>query len=85
MTTITVTQEDINVGMPNRCYRCPVALALTRAFNETAEVLYGSAYIVDSRQYLKLPIEVSCFISSFDKGEPVKPFSFEVAESPFSW
>jgi len=46
MTTVTITQTDIDYGVHNHCQRCPAALALTRAFPQlTAMPLSISSWV----------------------------------------
>jgi hypothetical protein len=58
-------------------FSCPIALAATDASGKAAQV-DGSTVsfnIIDNR---KLPEEAQAFVSAFDLGETVEPFSFEL-------
>lgn len=78
MKTIEVTQCHIDSGEPRSCQGCPVALALKSA------TLHGWAVGVRSAMtgchHRLLPHKTIEFIRAFDRGEDVKPFSFE-----FKW
>lgn len=86
---IEVTQEDIDRGKQgSRCW-CPIARAIKRTLywmpgdtmipDGRVEVSIAQVAIEDGRA--DLPFEASNFIVAFDRGEPVKPFSFELVES----
>ena len=91
--TISVTQEDINQGVKSNCRACPIALATLRILEvaqipfdkEFIDVVHRAIYTHGINGYLgnkgikfKLPIEATHFISCFDNGLPVVPFSFEI-------
>lgn len=81
--TIEVTQEDINKGQQSSCAKCPIALALARAFpgRETlAGVFYLFIYNLKGETIFQAitPQEVVHFMNSFDVGKEVVPFSFTV-------
>ena len=81
--TINVTAEDIACGGRGNCSRCPVAKALTRCVpgvkESYASYTGGSLYaIAGPGLRVKFPIEVAYFISDFDSGLPVSPFTFTV-------
>lgn len=86
---LTVTQEDIDNGVPCKSWRCPVALALQRALNDSsASVSPSMAYRANSfghpawtlsgfgRPAWTLNKEVRWFISDVDCGLPVYPITF---------
>jgi len=76
---IEVTQEDIDRGARRSCCNCPIALAVKRLVPHCSEVDVRCGAI-----YAKTPelwkadasISVIDFISGFDAGRPVQPFSF---------
>jgi hypothetical protein len=87
MTTITVTQEDIDNGTPGNSCACPVALAVLRAFNVSeGYVDVGQLYItfrpvyLSHHEYYATSSAVANFITMFDTGAPVEPFEFELGE-----
>lgn len=83
MTTINVTQQDIDSGIKGDCSLCPVARAASRAFPHHKSNVSGyHMYVMDQpgnrwRQAV-LPPPAWGFISAFDSGWEVLPFSFEV-------
>ena len=74
---IKVTAEDIKRGKRQDCWRDPVARAARRATSKSAWVGYFTMGL-DGRKARKLPKKVASFVSRFDAGKPVKPFSFEI-------
>ena len=76
--TVEVTQLDINLGQSRRSCECPVALALYRTFDKRMTVGYTTCTFIDTFESYYLPENVSAFISHFDQGRPVKPFSFVI-------
>lgn len=79
MITVKVTQEDIQTGAKDNCYRCPIALALNRALKKPV-TCWTYTYTIHNISYT-LPSVVSRFIVGFDGGDLVKPFEFQI-ESP---
>lgn len=83
---IDVTQDDIDDGHPRESECCPVALALNRTmplpWKWNVGVRPARAWLrepgVPVASVLVLPPRVDRFISRFDRGETVKPFSFEI-------
>lgn len=77
---VQVSSLNIDMGNKNNCYSCPIALALKPLFPTFAEVGTTVAWFIEQNEYRKvaLPEEVRSFISDFDAGKPVKPFSFEL-------
>lgn len=80
---ITVTQDDIDDGLPESCSSCPVARALSRAFGEYVgcglDCFSGIAPF--SKVFGRLPPEVESHIRRFDTEGVMAPFQFEVADS----
>ena len=74
---ITVTADDIKRGNRQDCFECPVARAVRRAMSKSAWVGYFTMGW-DGSKARKLPKKVASFVSRFDSGKPVKPFSFEI-------
>lgn len=84
---IEVTQEDIDRGEQKQCTRCPIARAVKRVMPFHDVVVGGGA--ISYRKVLskwnrgewgmrECNIRVLQFISDFDAGKPVQPFSFEL-------
>jgi hypothetical protein len=81
---IEVTQEDIDNGLRGNCRQCPIALVVARSTG----ALYVSvnsgiqwSYFrgcVSPEHWRRIPLEVFRFMSDFDRGRPVEPFSFEL-------
>lgn len=78
--TVNVTSEDILRGIRNNCHFCPIALALKRKLkNQDAwvgptEFFLGHSY----DQYIDIPNICINFMSTFDEGKYVDPFSFTI-------
>lgn len=73
--TVTVTQADIDGGVRNKCTKCPVALALKRLF--PGRRISVANYSIKVGSCLeRMPSEVISFVSWFDIGRAVQPFSF---------
>lgn len=79
--TVQVTQDDILNGKRSRCDQCPIARALTRA--GFTEVSVGATIAVVARPGIgtsesvyDLPEFANLFITNFDNGRPVEPFTF---------
>lgn len=84
---ITVTQSDIEAGKPNRSCQCPIARAVSRSLGYAFEhervvvnpnkiLLLDNIGIIHTRH--NVPSEVTDFVTAFDSGEPVAPFSFHL-------
>lgn len=76
---IEVTQEDIRNGKCKSFWGCPIALALARAGFK--DVIVSAAYACSKDKTLDFPVEALHFINRFDRGETVKPFTFEINEN----
>lgn len=83
MRTVTVTQQHISKGQRRSCSGCPVGLAVADLGFKW--VLVAEDFIewwrpdLTGRRYM-LPLKAKDFISRFDKGQHVKPFSFRIPE-----
>lgn len=80
---IHVTQDDIKLGIRADCHLCPIALAIERALGvHDVGVYHGTADWCKPKRKTRwganLPIEAQTFISDFDAGAPVKPFTFNL-------
>ncbi len=83
---IRVTQRDIDEGVQNNCFHCPVARAVKRVFKAT-EVWVREIIIVKkagSQRTYVTPTAAVDFIERFDSAvlefESPKPFSFTLDE-----
>ena len=80
---ISVTQEDIAVGVKLDCENCPIAHSMERAFKtDNVEVDSYIELFADNVRYEAADAKsagVICdFISHFDSGLPVNPVEFEI-------
>ena len=79
---VTVTQEDIMKGIPNRVACCPVALSLRRQVKSYKNPEVGKSVVlfesigVGAFVETDLPQEVIQFIKDFDNDKEVFPFDF---------
>lgn len=76
--TITVTQSHIDRGVRKSSCQCPIAQALMSAGFRSPTVHRFGIYHVGPR-VIEPPQEARNFMSAFDAGTPVQPFSFEVS------
>ena len=83
---VQVTEQDIEEGKRHNCHLCPVALAVARTLGmKTDDVLMtGDVYIrwEGWRLLGDGSFKIRRFAANFDKGKPVKPFSFELRGLP---
>lgn len=70
-TTITVTQEDIDRGVKGSADKCPIGLAVQRAYA-------AGLRFTEKQGEAGLPDNAAEFQWRFDAGLEVKPFSFRV-------
>jgi len=83
---IEVTAEDIAAGVREDCFACPIASALLRATGAKRAFVDGGAVAVGdwegffppSRMEVPITKEVSSFVHTFDVGDSVEPFSFDL-------
>jgi len=76
---IDVTQQHIEIGTPKDCAYCPISHSLMSHFPNSCIEVDGSCIEINGIQYYS-PDSVVKFITAFDSGFPVKPFSFELLE-----
>lgn len=76
--TINVTQEDIDKGIKESCFSCPVAKALRRVMSNSTYIRVGNPTVTVGSCTTQLPIVASHFISKFDIDQPVSPFTFDL-------
>jgi hypothetical protein len=75
--TITVTQKNIDEGRRHSACGCPIALA-AKAQGSRSTGVVGPYARLWGRRHVWLPPEARAFIGSFDRGDTVLPFEFEV-------
>lgn len=74
---VIVTQEDIDNGDRTQSARCPIALAISRAYG-IKNIAVGMDRVTGMSKTRWLPIEAQNFVLAFDNGEPVEPFEFRL-------
>lgn len=83
---IDVTADDILNGVREDALACPVALAAMRATGCGHVMTDGDVLRIDESggetMEGNLPDSVAEFVSRFDRGDPVLPFSFGVELEP---
>ena len=72
---VSVTAEDIRVGVPRDQYRCPVARAIKRRL-KSHDVSVGTWIFIDVLIDVETPPQVLRWIRAFDEQRPVGPFAF---------
>lgn len=82
---ISVNDSHIQEGHKRSICFCPIALALKECLGHRSEAVVGlteaSVYQINrAKRNIYLPKKASNFIEKFDKGFPVKPFSFYIAD-----
>lgn len=79
---VNVTHSDIDDGTKMSCTGCPVVLGIRRSLGHLGDVRVGNPCVSlwnNGRRYETIvPPEASRFISNFDDGRPVSPFSFSL-------
>lgn len=80
MITITVTEEDIKNGKRHNSHKCPIALACLRTINMTWFDLYDKLQTKSFEVADVFPGKTGIFMTLFDAGEPVEPFTFEIPD-----
>jgi len=75
-TLVHVTEDDIANGKPGRIDDCPIFLAMRSAGIPVVQVGSYRFYLESDENHHMLPANVIRFISDFDAGRPVSPFSF---------
>ena len=76
---ITVTQGDIETGIPNLPLDCPISLAMRKRGLEYCVIkVFAHRRFGFGPDKIRLPVKAQSFIKRFDAGKKVKPFSFEV-------
>jgi hypothetical protein len=80
-TKIRVTKSDIRYGEPESVTSCPIALAVMRATRRARVSVDGDEVIIAKPKSrcvcaFPMPAKAGDFVSDFDGGEKVRPFSF---------
>lgn len=73
---ITVTQDDINKGIPLKAPRCAIARAIRRQTRRYASVGTETVTALGRPKAFATPPVAVAFIERFDAGKLVQPFSF---------
>lgn len=85
---VDVTQTEIDNGTPGMCGFCPVARALQRTtgfpwFVSERDAVPMTRLLDPTYTHRLLPEAVSAWIRSYDAGERVQPFAFEIDLNEF--
>jgi hypothetical protein len=87
--TVHVTAADLASGQPLKCARCPVTLAVKRAFPDARDVVTGADTVYMTRAGWReehaLAAHVRVNITAIDARKPVAPFLFIIGEPKFSY
>lgn len=75
---ISVTQEDIDKGLPMVAACCPVARAIQRVTGDSSWRVGPMRISPAGPVYYDTPREVSKFVVAFDRHLPVSPFEFDL-------
>ena len=83
MINVVVNQRDIQHGLPNNPDECPLAIAIQNATGYRATVGMDIATVWNDDKTLRLgfyhlPEKAVEFRKRFDRGEKVKPISFQL-------
>lgn len=77
---VTVTDKHIKNGRPGHLLSCPIALALRDAGFTSPSVSSEICFSKNRKSYRTIaPKRAETFMSRFDDGGKVKPFSFRLA------
>jgi hypothetical protein len=78
---VRVTKNDIQKGTRRDKDQCPIGLALSRRGYDEVTVDKRAVALERKGKYVRalpLPPEAQVFITRFDNGERVEPFTFEL-------
>ena len=84
--TVTVTQDDIDGGVRDDGWNCPVARSCRRVFGRPCYAVPKSIMVLkdwySGHDYVfrNIPKSVQSFIADFDARKPVQPFTFTLGE-----
>lgn len=79
MIPVSITQEDIDAGVPCNGRACPVHRAVARATGSMDVWVDGMTIAIDGKEY-RTPSIVETFINDLDSGRPVEPIDFQIWE-----
>jgi hypothetical protein len=79
MKHIKVLQHHIELGTRSNAFWCPIALAIREQYTPE-RVSVGMQIYVDNDSWGMTPQEALDFICSFDRGNTVFPFEFDLHE-----
>ena len=81
---VTVTQDDIDFGVPGRTDACAIVRAVTRLGYDNVEVdqMYITTGLFHNSRKWRVSDDVAEFIDRYDSGRDyVEPFEFEAEEA----
>lgn len=82
--TVNVTQEDIDHGVANNCFKCPIARAVERALPGSDPTVRNFVYLYGTHcGSADLPLKAGEFIDRFDNNESVSPLTFDLTFHEF--
>lgn len=75
-----VTKEDIKLGDKGKCVACPIARSIQRETGGPAYVGFSLLWLsgYQGGPEFKTSRAMRRFITRFDSGKPVKPFSYRI-------
>ena len=73
---VSVTKRDIAVGKRGSSYECPIALACRRLGKRWIITIDAARNAKSFKWIANMPDKAQRFIERFDKGRPVRPFTF---------
>jgi hypothetical protein len=83
--TVSVTQADIDAGLPGDCIVCPIAQALCRALPGARVRVYTDVVHIDGTRIV-VPGVARRWIYAFDRADQVvEPFTFELRLTRRRW
>lgn len=74
---VRVTAYDIEQGTPEDSHSCPIALALSRTYQDVT--VDSITAILDHSTYVDLSPRAQHFVAAFDDGLDVEPSVFRLA------
>lgn len=79
---IEVYQRHIDRGFGGKGAEllCPIAVAMTEQLGMRIGIWDGKAFIISTGEYYNLPDNAHQLYLKYDRGRPMKPFSFEIGE-----
>jgi len=89
--TIRITNKDIQNGKRRDVNQCPIALAVNRHMKQRGYKPFIVTFIhmfdnvEDQGTWARLPEKAQCFVSRFDNGRPIGPFTLKVTFELKKW